>query len=304
MKSKPIYVEIPIEADIDRLWEASQDPKLHEQWDLRFSSITYLPKQENEPQAFTYKTNIGFGLAIEGWGKSVGSFHAEDDSRTSSLHFGTDQSLSIIREGRGYWKYIPKGDGVTFLTQYDYKVNFGGLGQFFDIFVFRPMIGWATALSFDVLKRWLEKGESPASQYIRFFSYWLIAFLFAFIWIYHGAVPKLVAMHPEEVAMVDSLLSMNDNTWLIQTIGVLEIAFGALWLLYRKKRHLLMLQLITFPILTLSALLAEPSYLTHPFNPLTFNVALFVVTVIGLLMSKQVPTATSCKRKRGNHDDL
>ena len=190
MKSKPIYVEIPINADIEKLWEASQKPNMHEQWDLRFSSITYLPKQVNEPQEFTYQTKVGFGLKVEGWGKSVGTFHAEDGSRTSSLHFGTDQAISIIREGRGYWKYKPKEEGVTFLTQYDYEVNFGRAGKVFDRMIFRPLIGWATALSFDVLKRWLEKGESPRSQYIRFFSSWMITFLFFFIWTYHGLMPK------------------------------------------------------------------------------------------------------------------
>ena len=52
MKTKPIYVEINIEAPMDELWEATQNPSLHEQWDIRFSSITYLPKKENEAQLF------------------------------------------------------------------------------------------------------------------------------------------------------------------------------------------------------------------------------------------------------------
>ena len=81
---------------------------MHEQWDLRFSSITYLPKEEGEPQSFTYSRTVGPFINVEGWGKSVGTFHKEDGSRTSSLHFGTDQWISPIREGRGYWKYEPQ----------------------------------------------------------------------------------------------------------------------------------------------------------------------------------------------------
>lgn len=46
MKPKPIYVEVPIKTDIEDVWNTSQTPELHEQWDLRFSSITYLPKEE------------------------------------------------------------------------------------------------------------------------------------------------------------------------------------------------------------------------------------------------------------------
>ncbi|ASN06009.1 DoxX-like family protein [Virgibacillus necropolis] len=301
MKSKPIYVEIPIDTEMDKLWEASQTPKLHQQWDLRFSSIIYLPKKENEPQKFTYKTKIGFGIQIEGWGESVGSFHAKNGSRTSSLHFGTDQAISIIREGRGYWKYIPKGDSsLTFLTQYNYEPNFGNIGKLFDHFAFRPLIGWGTALSFDVLKRWLEKGEAPAYQYIQFFSNWLITFLFFFIWTYHGLIPKVVNLHPEELYMVTAALpvTINQASWIVMILGLLEILFGIIWLIYSNKRSLFILQIILFPLLTLSAVLVEPTYLIDPFNPLTFNISLFILSIIGLMISKDVPTAKSCKRKR------
>lgn len=142
MKKKPIYVEIPIDTEMEKLWKASQIPNLHQQWDLRFSSITYLPKEDNEPQKFTYKTKVCFGVQIEGWGKSVGSFHAEDGSRTSSLHFGTDQAISIIREGRGYWKYIPNQDdsSLRFLTEYNYEPSFGRIGKLVDQLVFRPLM--------------------------------------------------------------------------------------------------------------------------------------------------------------------
>jgi len=202
MKIKPIYVEISIEAPMDELWEYTQNPSLHEQWDIRFSSITYLPKQENEPQLFEYKTNVVPGYSVAGWGKSVGSFHAKDGSRTSSLHFGTNQKLSPIREGKGYWKYIPEGEQIKFLTQYDYQSNFGAFGRMIDKFLFRPGIGWGTALSFDILKRWLEKKESPKTQYTRFFLYWSIVALFFTVWIYHGLVPKIIWTHPEELRML------------------------------------------------------------------------------------------------------
>lgn len=65
--NKPIYVETNIHSDMDTLWEATQNPKQHEKWDLRFTSINYLPKEEGKPQYFSYQTNIGFGLKIKGW---------------------------------------------------------------------------------------------------------------------------------------------------------------------------------------------------------------------------------------------
>ncbi|MDV6379266.1 DoxX-like family protein [Sporosarcina sp. GW1-11] len=298
MKSKPIYVEIPIHVPLQRVWDASQQPDLHAQWDLRFSSIRYLPKEEDEPQRFTYTRNVG-PFTVEGWGESSGSAILADGSRSSSLHFGTDQKISPIREGRGYWKYEPMEDGTKFLTQYDYQTNVGKVGQLMDS-VFRPLMGYATALSFDVLKRWLEKGEAPISQYRRFFTMHLLTLFFAFLWIYQGLVPKLLAMHPQEIAMVASGLSLSDAaaTNVVFAIGVAEVLFGVVWLLYRKKRHLFILQMIAFPLLTIAAFVAAPETAIHPFNPITCNVSLLVLTGIGLLVSHDLPTAASCKRKR------
>ena len=300
MKRKPIYVEIPIRTDMEEIWNASQTPHLHEQWDVRFSSITYKPKHhEDDPQDFTYKTNIGLGIAVEGWGRSVGTFDGKDGARTSSLHFGTDQKISIITEGKGYWKYKPNEDGITFLTQYDYKTRFGKLGERIDKYIFRPMIGWGTALSFDVLKRWLEQGEAPKSQYIRFFTYWMLTLLFFFVWMYHGLIPKVWFMHEAELSMTSALLTDGMNASMIVVgVGVAEMIFGALWLFVSKRRWLFKLQTLAFPLLTLGAVLGNPSTLTHPFSPLTFNLSLFILSVVGLMISRGVPTAKSCKRKR------
>ncbi|MGM7721741.1 DoxX-like family protein [Metabacillus sp. Hm71] len=300
MKPKPIYVEIPIQANIDEVWQMTQTPELHEQWDLRFSSITYLPKEsEADPQEFLYETKIGLGLKVAGWGKSIGTHHKKDGSKTSSLHFGTDQKISPIREGKGYWRYIPADNGIIFLTQYDYEVRYGALGRLMDL-LFRPLMGWATALSFDVLKRWIEKGESPRAQYIRFSSNILITMLFFFVWLYHGLVPKLIARHPEEISMLSQLAAFERTAAekAVSAVGILEILFAVVWLLYRKKRHLLRLQLLIFPILTISALLADPSISLHPFNPVTLNASLWVLSLLGLLLAKDVPTAASCKRTR------
>lgn len=300
MKRKPIYVEVPIHAEVDNLWEASQNPSLHEQWDLRFSSITYLPKKEGQPQEFVYSRTVGPFLKVEGWGKSVGTFHKENGTRSSSLHFGTDQWISPIREGRGYWNYEPQEDHVKFLTQYDYTVNFGKAGEWIDKLVFRPLIGWATALSFDVLKRWLEQGESPRFQYMRFFCTYLLTLFFAFIWVYQGLVPKIIGMHPEERTMISNTLALSENgtSTAVFMIGIVEVLFGIGWLFYRRKRQLFLLQLFVFPLLTIAALIAAPAVAIHPFNPVTFNLSLLVLSMVGLLLSKDVPSATSCKRKR------
>ena len=275
-------------ATLEELWEASQQPHLHEQWDVRFSSITYKPKENQEdPQDFTYETKVIPGITVAGWGRSIGSHDGEDGSRTSSLHFGTDQKISPIREGRGYWKYIPTENGTTFLTQYNFDARWGDRW-------FRPLIGWGTALSFDVFKRWLEKKEAPRSQYVRFLTYWILTFLFAFIWIYHGMIPKLIAMHPEEVSLATNPWVAAESAVLIA--GLVEICFGFLWLMLRNKEVLFQFQMIVFPLLTLAAVSADFQVLMHPFSPLTYNAALFVLSLIGMMVSDDIPSAKSCKR--------
>lgn len=299
MRKKPIYVEIDIKKDIDTIWTYTQQPALHEQWDLRFSSITYNEKlHEDDEQTFTYTTNIMPAIKVSGWGVSKGTYE-RDGARTSSLHFGTPQLLSPIAEGKGYWKYIPNREGVTFLTQYDYQVRFGVLGKVLDV-LFRPIMGWATALSFHVLKRWIEEGEHPALQYRRFFSFYMICLLFFFIWLYQGLVPKVLLTHPLEVELLMQLSGLEENLAKIAVfwIGLLEIGFAFMWLAPFRKKILFGLQIILFPLLTISAFIADSSTSTGPFNVISLNTSLFVLSIIGYLLCTNLPTAKTCKRKR------
>jgi hypothetical protein len=158
-----VYVEILIRAPLDALWAHTQTPALHERWDLRFTHIAYLPRASaGAPQRFRYATRIGFGMAIEGEGETVGERDLPDGSRSSALAFGSDDPRSLIRAGSGYWKYVPTPDGVRFLTRYDYRTRGGVAGWLVDRLVFRPLLGWATAWSFDRLRLWLERRVDPA----------------------------------------------------------------------------------------------------------------------------------------------
>lgn len=99
IRGKPIYVEAVIKAPMEELWARTQSPELHQQWDLRFSEITYIPKSYAEqPQRFLYKTNIGLGISIAGEGETVGT-REKDGVLTSSLKFGSDHPISLITEG-------------------------------------------------------------------------------------------------------------------------------------------------------------------------------------------------------------
>ena len=149
-----------------------------------------------EPQRFRYATRIGFGLEVAGEGQSVGNRDLADGSRSSALTFSSADSRSIIREGAGYWKYIPTAEGVRFLTWYDYRTRFGFLGALFDRVAFQPLMGWATAWSFDRLRLWLEEGVDPAYAMRQALVHGVARIGLAVIFAYHGLVPKLIAPIP------------------------------------------------------------------------------------------------------------
>ena len=74
---KPIYVSAEMNTTMEKLWEYTQEPHIHTEWDARFTEISYLEKKEGEPQKFLYKTKIGFGFEIAGEGESIGEIRKE-----------------------------------------------------------------------------------------------------------------------------------------------------------------------------------------------------------------------------------
>ncbi|GAA1494446.1 SRPBCC family protein [Curtobacterium herbarum] len=156
MASRSIYVETVIDADVDAVWAATQDPRQHVRWDVRFSEIVPEPAEPDGSARFTYVRRSAVH-DVHGTGISLGERRRDDGTRTSALRFATRDRLSPIRTGRGYWRYVPTDDGRTrFVTGYDYDSRWGPLDL-----VVRPLLGWATAWSFDRLRIWLEGGAEP-----------------------------------------------------------------------------------------------------------------------------------------------
>ncbi|MFI8827852.1 hypothetical protein [Streptomyces sp. NPDC053431] len=156
-----LYVEARVRADLDILWERTQDPAEHQRWDLRFTEIAYLPSAEGEPRRFRYAVRVLPFLAVAGTGVSAGERHRAGGDRVSALRFASPDPLSLLAEGSGYWRYVPGEDGVRFLTGYDYRPRWGRFGRVADRLLFRPLMGWATAWSFDRLRLWCEDGITP-----------------------------------------------------------------------------------------------------------------------------------------------
>lgn len=157
-----LYIEALIRTDPERLWQRTQEPAQHQRWDLRFTEISHLPGPAGSAQRFRYATRVLPFLTIAGTGTSAGERHREDGERVSALRFASSEKLSPLSEGSGYWRYVPTADGIRFLTGYDYRTRWGRFGVVADRFVFRPLMGWATAWSSDRLRLWCERDISPA----------------------------------------------------------------------------------------------------------------------------------------------
>lgn len=153
----PIQVETLIRAELAVVWEHTQDPALHQRWDLRFAEIEPL-----EPGRFRYTSQF-LGVRVTGLGTHAGERHRPDGGCTSALRFRSADPLSLIRHGSGYWRYAPGPDGIGFATGFDYTTRWGALGRAADR-VFRPVFARLTALSFDRLRLWLEDGIEPEHQ--------------------------------------------------------------------------------------------------------------------------------------------
>ena len=294
-----IYVEILVRAPMDTLWAHTQTPALHQKWNLRFSQIDYLPTADaTEPQRFRYTTRIGFGFELSGEGETAGQRNLPDGSCSSALRFGSAEPLSIIREGNGYWKYIPTIDGIRFLTWYDYRTRFGAPGALFDRLIFRPLIAWATAWSFDRLRLWLEQDVDPAQAMRQTLVHGVARLGLALVFVYQGLVPKLIARHADEIAMLrDVGVGDEIGRLAVTALGVSELAFAAVLLLAWHRRWPASACLGSMLLATAVVGLNSPRYFEAAFNPVSLNLAVACLAAIDLLVLGGVPSATRCRRR-------
>jgi uncharacterized membrane protein YphA (DoxX/SURF4 family) len=292
--SPGIYVEIIIQDDVEHIWRLTQEPELHQRWDLRFSRIDYLPRASStEPQHFLYETRIGFGLSIKGTGESVGERTSANGDTTSSLKFASTDPKSLIREGSGYWRYVPTPAGLRFFTWYDYSVRFGAIGRLVDRLVFRPLMGWATAWSFDRLRLWAEEGQPPESSLAFSLIHATARLAIASIWIWHGLVPKLIYRQIDEQTMLAQAgVPLSFLPW----IGGLEILIGLLVLYAWRRRAVFVVNVAFMVFATIAVAINSPLYLKAAFNPASLNLAMIALSIAGWIASRRLPSSRSCRR--------
>ena len=288
-----VYVEIEISADINLVWRLTQEPACHQRWDLRFTRIEYLPRtSEHHPQRFLYETRIGFGLAVRGTGESIATRVSSKEVATSSLKFASNDRLSLISEGAGYWQYVPTTEGLRFLTWYDYRTRFGLAGQMADI-VFRPLMGWATAWSFDRLRIWAEEGITPETSLRMAAIHALCRVSLAGVWIWHGLVPKLLFRNADEqIMLAQAGIAAGWLPW----IGGAEIVLGLFVVGLWRWRGMFLMQMMLMLVALGAVAFQSPEYLSHAFNPVTLNLLMVSLAMVGWIASAHLPSAGQCLR--------
>jgi len=213
------------------------------------------------------------------------------------LKFWSEDPKSLIKAGSGYWKYVPAENSIRFFTWYDYETRFGVFGKLIDRWLFRPLLGWATAWSFDRLRLWIEKGISPEASRDRALVYALSRGTMAFIWFYHGLVPKLLYHDKIELDLLSRIAPPERLHTAATLAGVVEVAFALLLLvLWRRSWPLWLtvaLMLVGIPVVAISA----PEYLTAAFNPLTLNLSVAALALIAIIARRDLPSAARCRRK-------
>jgi len=298
MSTAPIYVEARIDNTVDEVWAHSQMPEVHQRWDVRFTNITYLEAANGEPQRFVYSTAVAPGLAVSGYGEALGEWHRSDGTAYSVLKFWSDHPVSLIKEGAGYWRYVPPPTGVRFLTRYDYRVRWGLVGRTLDRLFFRPVFGWATAWSFDRLRLWIERGITPERSHNQTLTHLVSVLTLAFSWIYHGIIPKLLYPDAGELDLLNSAgAGFGDARLVLTLLGLGEAMFGLVILLWWRQRWPFLLTLLAMPVLTVGALAGERAALVRPFNPVTLNLALLALAGIALLTRDDLPSGKLTLRR-------
>ncbi|NTV47109.1 MAG: DoxX family protein [Chlorobiales bacterium] len=106
----------------------------------------------------------------------------------------------------------------------------------------------------------------------------------AFVWLYHGIVPKLLFIHPDELLLIQAGgVSAETALYLLPVIGIAETGIGLLLLATWSFRWPLVFSAAAMVVALLGVAVTSPAYLTGAFNPVSLNVATIALSVIGAL---------------------
>jgi hypothetical protein len=184
------------------------------------------------------------------------------------------------------------------LTWYDYQTRFGIVGKLIDRLIFRRLLGWATAWSFDCLRLWIELGIDPTISMRNSLIHALARICIATIWLYQGLIPKILLLQADELKLMTAAgVSAAMAPTAIYIVGIAEIAIAVLTLLLWRKRWSFLFTVALMTVAFLSVVFTVPAYLGAVFNPFSLNLAMTILAVIGYISAVDIPSAARCLRE-------
>lgn len=117
--------------------------------------------------------------------------------------------------------------------------------------------------------------------------HWLARGSLAFMFAYHGLVPKLIVLSPGERVLLQAH-GLENAAWLSQAAGVAELVLAAVLLLLPRLRWPLLFTGFILLGLLVDVAVMQPSMLIDAFNPVTLNVAGIALCVIAWITQKLI----------------
>lgn len=115
-------------------------------------------------------------------------------------------------------------------------------------------------------------------------SYLIARSTIAFVWMYHGVVPKLIFKHPDEAFPLISVGLSSSHAWTLVNIAAgSEIVMSVATIIFWKSKVPLLLTCCAMIAALLGVAFTAPQLLYAAFNPVTTSIMLFVLSVVALL---------------------
>jgi len=167
-----------------------------------------------------------------------------------------------------------------------------------DAALFRPLMGWATAWSFDRLRLWIEKGIAPETSFLRSLVHTLARVTLAVVWIYQGVVPKILFPQTGELEIFKSTgVYPGRELTGVGVLGTAQAILGLIHLWAWRSKVPLAISLVTLAILGGGTFIARPDLFILPFNPTTLILMMVALTAIDWACVRDLPTARRCRRR-------
>lgn len=123
---------------------------------------------------------------------------------------------------------------------------------------------------------------------------WVARLSLALVFIWHGLVPKILWLSPDEVAMITAHGLPTDGLFAPEIIarvaGIAEVLLGLCLLLLPGQRWPLLVAAVVLILLLLDVALLSPHLLLQAFNPLSSNLAALALCLVAWLAEKPIPS--------------